>query len=140
MLFRSIVAYKAATNTVYVVECKSYLDSIGVRASAFDGSNLKAARLYKLFNEPVLREVVFERLCKQLFKAGACHDNPRVQLALACGKIKNETDRKELGARFEENNWKLWDEAWIKEGIRKMADQGYENQVASVVAKMMLRE
>ena len=40
--------------------------SIGVHASAFDGSNPDHAKRYKLFNEPELRRVVFNRLCLQL--------------------------------------------------------------------------
>ena len=32
-----IVAYNGRDNLLRVVECKSYLDSVGVRAAAFDG-------------------------------------------------------------------------------------------------------
>jgi hypothetical protein len=135
-----IVAYQARTNILHVVECKSYLDSTGVAAAAFDGSNLKASERYKLFNETLLRKVVFRRLCKQLAEAGACRKNPRVQLALACGKIKSEADRKKLHAHFKKKGWALWDEAWLRARIRHMATQGYENQVASVVVKLLLRE
>jgi hypothetical protein len=58
-----IVAYSGRKNLLRVVECKSYIDSAGVRASAFDKSNPKHAKPYKLFNEPKLRRVVFKRLC-----------------------------------------------------------------------------
>lgn len=37
-----VVGYKAGENLLRVVECKSYLDSMGVRASAFDGTQDRA--------------------------------------------------------------------------------------------------
>jgi hypothetical protein len=57
-----IVGYRGRDNSLQVVECKSFLDSPGVRASAFDGSNLKDAERYKLFNDSELRSIVFGRL------------------------------------------------------------------------------
>src|SRR5258708_36327349 len=50
-----VVAYKASENHMLVVECKSYLDSPGVKLHGFDGSNEKAASRFKLFNKPKLR-------------------------------------------------------------------------------------
>ena len=41
-----IVAYKANLNRILIVECKSYLDSYGVRFSGFDGSNPEVARRF----------------------------------------------------------------------------------------------
>jgi hypothetical protein len=134
-----IVAYRASDNTLYVVECKSYLDSRGVTAAAFVDSDSKEAKLYKLFTEPNLYEVVSQSLSNQLLELGACRENPRIQLALACGKIRNALDRETLHAHFKTKKWELWDEAWLKESIRYMATESYENQVSSVVAKLMLR-
>jgi hypothetical protein len=135
-----IVAYHVKKNTLYVVECKSYLDSVGVPAAAFSNADSDTAHRYKLFNEPTLRKVVFGRLCKQLVEAGACRKNPRVQLALACGKIKSDADRKKLHAHFKRKGWDLWDEDWLKTCVKRLANQSYENQVASVVAKLLLRD
>jgi hypothetical protein len=134
-----IVAYNARDNVLRVVECKSYFDSIGVRASAFDGSNSKHSKRYKLFNEPELRWVVFGRLSRQLAQAGACRDAPEVRLSLACGKVRNETDRNAIRAHFEGQGWEFWDEAWLRERLQRIAQGGYENQVSAVVAKLLLR-
>ena len=38
-----LIAYKASTNDILAVECKSYLDSYGVRLSGFDGSSRSKA-------------------------------------------------------------------------------------------------
>jgi hypothetical protein len=83
-----IVAYNARDNILRVVECKSYFDSVGVRASAFDGSNADHATRYKLFNKPDLRQVVFNRLCLQMVGVGACREGAVVKLSLAAGKVR----------------------------------------------------
>jgi hypothetical protein len=134
-----IVGYSARENVLRVVECKSYMDSTGVRATAFDGSNEEHSKRYKLFNEPELRRVVFNRLCLQFTESGACREAPQVRLALACGKIRNEADRKAIRAHFEAQGWDLWDEPWLRDHLKRMSEQGYENQVSAVVAKLLLR-
>lgn len=45
-----VVGYKAAMNEIWVVECKSYLDSKGVSADAFTG-NAGSNDRFKLFNK-----------------------------------------------------------------------------------------
>jgi hypothetical protein len=134
-----IVGYNARENLLRVVECKSYMDSTGVRASAFNGSNAEHAKRYKLFNEPDLRRVVFNRLCLQFTECGACREAPQVRLVLACGKIRNEGDRTLIRSHFETQDWDLWDEPWLRSHLQRMAEQGYENQVSAVVAKLLLR-
>ena len=77
-----IVAYNGGKNLLRIVECKSYFDSTGVRASAFDGSNPEHAKRYKLFNDAELRRVVFNRLCLQLAASGACGNAPEIRPAV----------------------------------------------------------
>jgi hypothetical protein len=67
-----IVGYSGRENLLRVVESKSFLDSVGVRACAFDGSDPEEAKRYKLANESELRRIVFNRLCLQFTEAGAC--------------------------------------------------------------------
>jgi hypothetical protein len=134
-----IVAYNARENLLRVVECKSYMDSTGVRASTFDGSNPEHAKRYKLFNDPKLRRVVFNRLCLQFTGIGACREAPQVGMALACGKIRNDADRAAIRNHFEAHGWDLWDEPWLRDNLQKMAAQGYENQISAVVARLLLR-
>ncbi|MEI9890481.1 MAG: hypothetical protein WDN45_07645 [Caulobacteraceae bacterium] len=134
-----VVAYSGRLNVIQVVECKSYLDSPGVVFSAFEGKNAKQASRYKLFNEPELRKVVFDRLVQQLVECGACPPTPSVRLALACGRIKTDRDRHALRAHFSVQDWDLWDESWLRSELRLMAGRGYENEVSAVVAKLLLR-
>jgi len=132
-----IVAYNGRNNLLRVVECKSYLDSLGVQAKGFDAESDNASR-YKLFNDAALREVVFQRLQLQFCEAGFCPPNPSVKLCLACGEI-DERSRAAIGRTFTEKGWELWDENWLRERLGRMAARGYENQVSAVVSKLLLR-
>ncbi|MGF6428357.1 hypothetical protein [Bradyrhizobium elkanii] len=134
-----VVAYKAAQNSLLVVECKSYLDSPGVKMHGFDGTNEKAAGRFKLFNKSNVREVVFNRLRTQLTESGSCIANPSVALCLACGRIASESDRQMIKAHFAEQGWQLWDEYWLRDRLKDMAAGGYENQISAVVSKLLLR-
>lgn len=134
-----IVAYKGGENTLKVVECKSWIDSVGVRLSHFDGTNPEHANQFKLFNNATLRRVVFERLQQQFAASGACGPLPHIQLALAAGKVRNESDRGAIGEHFLVNQWEFWDEHWLRKRLQKMAERGYENQVSAVVAKLLER-
>lgn len=133
-----IVAYRGRDNLLQVVECKSYLDSFGVRASGFNGTNDNDAKRFKLFNDPDLRRVISKRLRIQLAENGACLPNAEVRLALACGKIRDK-DRAWLADHFKGQGWDIWDEKWMRDRLQEMAKRGYENQVSSVVAKLLLR-
>jgi hypothetical protein len=132
-----IVAYNGRDNVLRVVECKSYLDSLGVQAKGFNVESDNASR-YKLFNDVVLREVVFRRLQLQFCESGFCGPNPSVKLCLACGKIE-ERSREAIGRIFIEQGWELWDENWLRERLSRMAAKGYENQISAVVSKLLLR-
>lgn len=134
-----VVGYNARDNTLLIVECKSFIDSVGVRASAFDGSNHDHAKRYKLFNEPELRRIVFKRLALQFTQIGACCEAPTIKMALACGRIRNDSDRVAIHAHFGAMGWELWDEYWLRQHLKAMANQGYENQTSAVVAKLLLR-
>ena len=135
-----MVAYRARDNHLLAVECKSYLDSPGVKLRGFDASNKKEANRFKLFNKPKLRQVVFNRLRRQFAESGACLPNPTVTLCLACGRIATEADREGLRTHFAKNGWQLWDDAWLRDRLIHMASGGYENQVSAVVAKLLLRK
>ena len=131
-----ILAYKASLNEILVAECKSYLDSPGVRASHFSPNG---STRYKLFNERNTRKVVFSRLVKQMLEAGLCQPSPQVRLGLVSGKIATSKDRDLLRKHFKSEGWLLWDDEWLREELHRMAQGGYENEVAAVVAKLLLR-
>jgi hypothetical protein len=132
-----VVAYRGKGNELLVVECKSFLDSPGVECGAFDGSNKEAEKRYKLFREDALRRVVFGRLKTQLASSGFCAADPQITLCLAAGKIHgNEAALRE---HFQNKGWVLYGPSYIREELMKLKDSGYENNVATVVAKLLLR-
>ena len=135
-----IVAYKASLNRVLIVECKSYLDSYGVRFGGFDGSSLQDAKRYKLFNDETLGHVVQNRMIRQMVETGLVRKDPDVTFVLACGKIVSESDRERLQAHFDERGWLLWDKRWLQERLAQIATEGYENSPVAVVAKLLLRD
>jgi len=135
-----LVAYKGSTNELLVIECKSYLDSYGVRFSAFDGSSQRHAKRFKLFNDNLLREVVLNRLVLQLEASGFCASSPRVILCLAAGKVIRESDRNKIAEHFDRNGWVFWDDQWIRSRLKAVTKTSYEDSIAAMVSKLLLRE
>lgn len=130
-----VVAYRPGDNLLRIVECKSYLDSRGVSRHGFTP---KHTRL-KLFNEPLTRSVVFRRLVTQLVDSKTILENPRVQLCLAAGNIVR-CDREWIADHFKKNEWLLFGPAWIHERLKDVANDGYDNAIAAVTAKLLLRK
>jgi hypothetical protein len=132
-----VVAYRGRDNEIRIVECKSFLDSPGVEVGAFDGSSKEAEKRYKLFCEDTLRKVVFRRLEAQLVSNGFCAKKPKIKLCLAAGKIRG--DETALQSHFERKGWLLFGPSYIRQELVKLRDSGYENNVAAVVTKLLLR-
>lgn len=134
-----IVGYNARRNEVLIVECKSFMDSAGVRVTSFDGTSESEAKVFKLFTEEIYQEVVKERLVEQLKKSELIPNRkPSVQLAVAAGKIR-KGDADQLAALFEERGWWLIEPEEIAAWIRLRADKGYEDEIMTVVSKLLTR-
>jgi Holliday junction resolvase-like predicted endonuclease len=135
-----LIAYKAKNNTILAVECKSYLDSRGVIASGFIGENKNEKNRYKLFNEPILRDTVFNRMRIQLEDLGLVSKNPNIQLCLAVGKFANDDHRNKIMDHFENNSWMIFDDHWMQNRLENISKSSYENDVTSIVSKILLRD
>lgn len=133
-----IVAYKGRSNELLVVECKSYLDSPGVRFGAFDGTH-RSAKRYKLFNERRLWNIVARALCRRLCQNESCGANPKVRLCLVAGRIVTESDRAQLTKHFERRGWHLFDDRWVAEKLRRLSQQPYTNNESVIAAKILGR-
>lgn len=133
-----VIAYNGRDNELLMVECKSYLDSSGVKISAFNRQNEKDAKRYKLFNEPNTLSVVSNRLIEQLGKLGLIQEDPKIKLVLAAGNVASPS-RDSLSKHFDEMGWLLWDQAWLKDRLLRIAKGGYDNSIAAVTAKMLTR-
>lgn len=132
-----LVAYKGGSNEILVIECKSYLDSPGVKAVGL--KNGKYKERYKLFNEEILREVVFTRLIAQMVESDSCPKNTPVKLCLAAGKVATKEDREEISEYFKSKCWRFYSDEWIKNELVKLSNSGYENEIAIVTTKLLTR-
>ncbi len=132
-----LVAYRPATNDLLALECKSYLDSGGVHAAHFDPASRLAGR-YKLFNKPTLREVVLERLRHQMIDCGLCPPQATVRLGLIYG-YATPLNEQRLIDRFAAEDWLRFGPEWIRGKLSEMAEAGYQNSAAAIVAKILLR-
>lgn len=135
-----IVAYRGATREVRVVECKSFLDSSGVDPRVFLGQAKYLETRYKLFTDANLREVILPTLKAQLVQEGFCEPDVRVQLCLAAGKVQSGGGG-ELGLQqhFNERGWLLLGPSELRAELKKFGKMGYENSVAAIVTKILLR-
>jgi hypothetical protein len=129
-----VVAYRPKDNLILAVECKSFLNSPGVRHSIFSGQSEKKGK-YKLFTNSRLRKTVLAGLKKQLRSEGLVSPHPKVRLCLAAGHICNG-DREKVRQHCRKNRWWLFDEEWFSQQFAKLAKAGYENDIAIVAAKL----
>lgn len=134
-----LVGYNASRNELLILECKSYLDSTGVSLQDLRSPDAKNATRYKLFTEPELYRVVANRLALQLLEAGACREDPSIQLGMAVGKVAPDTDLAELASFFSDRGWRLWGPDRIVSALRRLASDGDDNSEAAMVAKLLLR-
>ena len=132
-----LIAYRATTNELLALECKSYLDSGGVHAAHFL-PGAKYAHRYKLFHDEMLRNTVLERLRLQCAERGLCPADATVRIGLihAHATSRNGTLLAEI---FREAGWLLFGPDWLHQHLELMAAGGYENSTAVMVAKLLLR-
>jgi hypothetical protein len=130
-----IVAYQPGTNEVLWVECKSYLNSPGVRLrQVTDGPHPIA-----VFANVQYRQVVSQQLLIQLQEQKMILPGAQLSFCLAAGHIA-ESDREGLQALFDRMSWRLWDETWLKEQLEIFSGMAYENEISVVVAKLLRPE
>ncbi len=134
-----LVAFNAKENIILAVECKSYFNSQGVSLKYFTKPPSIFTNRMKLFNGKKLRRIVLARMKKQMVKDGLCNESSEVQLCLATGKISSDSERVKVKELFIKREWKLYDDEWIADKVKAFASLGYENDVAAVVAKIILK-
>ena len=132
-----LLAFKPKTDRILIVECKSFLDSFGVRVSEFVDSDVPTKGRYKLFNESRLRDVVLKRLQAQLVGEGLVLPSSTIGLAMAVGKFKSASDREELREQFLSRDWQLIDDLQLRKWALELSERGYEDNVATIVAKLI---
>ena len=132
-----LVAYQPASNILMAIECKSYLDSQGVHVRDLKPGG-RYGRRYKMFTDAVLRNLVLKNLVEQFTARRMLQGNPEVRLALVYGKGVPSAEP-ELTEYFEDRGWQLYGPEWLCRCLVTMANQPYDNQMASIVAKLLLK-
>jgi hypothetical protein len=134
-----VVAWKPSTNQLLIIECKSYLDSTGVRLEHLHGLDNIEKDKFKLFNRAALRALIVTALVRQLRAEGlVVGGDPSVQFVLIAGKICSGHEAK-VRARCEECGWRLITPSELGQGVRRFAKRGYENDVITIVTKLLER-
>lgn len=128
-----VLAYRPVENRLIWVECKSYLDSRGVKFASIDEGSPR----FRIFTDPKFREIVSEELLCQLSKVGLIRSNPTMQYALVAGHIATESDRNELNKYFKEQGWQFYDDQWIKGKLENLRELDYENHVIVILTKIL---
>jgi hypothetical protein len=123
-------------NELRAIECKSYFDSYGVNRKELDPSTETSN--YKLFRESETRRVVLSRLHSQFVERGLIPKDASVRLAMVAGKTR-PADVASIVSLFEERGWIYQGKDWLSDQLKRLAGASYENDVAAVVAKILLR-
>jgi hypothetical protein len=58
---------------------------------------------------------------------------------LAAGKVRSSADERALEEWFEARGWEFWGPDWVAEGVRELSLGSYENDVATIVSKIIMR-
>ena len=136
-----IVAFSARANELLSVEVKSLLDSYGVwyeAVAGIDGNDYSNKR-YKLFNDKTYRRIVTRFIRQEYLEQGLINKDTKINYALAAGKIHSRPDEDKINELFNKKKWKLFLPLQIKEKMKKLADKGWEDNVLTMAAKLMLK-
>jgi hypothetical protein len=129
-----ILAYRASTNTIYWIECKSSLDSTGVMAVSLTEGGLWSSH-YKLFNDDSYRKIVTQRLLRQLRESGQVATRPKIRYWLIAGHFAGDS-QKQIQAQFRRRGWLLSGPDWLQLQLEGMADDPYTNDVVTMAMKI----
>jgi len=133
-----VLAYSYRDNVVRIVECKSWLDSPGIRWKSFNGSSEREASFFKLFNNNNLLSDVSKQLTAQLVESGACSSDVQIKLCLAGAKFFSREDKSLIRAHFASRGWELYDDDWVRDGLKDMSKlKVYMNRMSHLVSKLL---
>lgn len=133
-----LLAFKPGTNSMIVLEAKSYFDSPGVKISELLEHHEIPEGRYKLFTCENYRNIVFTRLIKDLVHYGLAESDINLQLGLVAGNVyQNKSD--DIAEYFDSNGWFFWSPETVKHKVNALAELSYENNTAIITAKILMR-
>ncbi len=133
-----IIAMDIATNTVYLLEIKSYLDSLGVIYEEVIKETEIQEGGYKLLTSENYRTVLTERLKTDWVAKGFINASTLFSYGLIAGNVYNSKEA-DLEAYCKSKNWLFWGPTIIKKKLEQLSGNGYENNAVTIAAKLLLR-
>lgn len=133
-----ITAYDAITDTIYLIEVKSFLDSPGVVLEDVTVRQEQQSGRYKLLTAETYRNVLLKRLQTDWCVLGYIKPTTHVSFGLVAGNIYRNREN-ELQEHFKAKGWLFWGPTIIREKISRLAEKGYENNAVTIVAKILMR-
>ena len=133
-----LVALNMKKNEMLLIEVKSYLDSYGVWVEAVTGEDVEAGGRYRLFTNSTFRELVTKRLKDEYLDRGLINNNTKVNYALAAGHIHSGNEEP-IAEYFLKKGWKLFTPTQIKEYVKRLVSKGWEDDLVTMTAKLILR-
>jgi len=137
-----LVALDVKGNELLLIEVKSFLDSYGVYFEAVTDANDHMAARYRLFTDKVFRKIVSERIFQSYFDQGLIKKTTKINYALAAGNIHSDVDEQKIRKYFarQDPQWKIFSPTTIKDRIREWSDKGYEDDLVTITAKLVMRD
>jgi hypothetical protein len=133
-----IVALDIKSNTLFLFEVKSFLDSSGVHYEAVIVEQEQQEGRYKLLTSENYRAVLWKRLRTDWLQSGHINSDTKISFGLIAGKVHKNRES-DLIEYFAEKNWLFWGPTIIKEKLQKLATKGYENNAVTIAAKLLTR-
>lgn len=133
-----IIAFDVRSNTIFLLEVKSYLDSPGVCYEDIVKEQEQQEGRYKILTSKNYGKVLSERLLRDWKEKGVINADTKVNFGLIAGKIYKNKES-ELGEYIKSKGWLFWGPTIIKKKMTALADKDYENNAVTIAAKLLLR-
>ena len=133
-----LLALHFTRNEVLVFEAKSFLDSPGVKLADLQENHEIPKGRYKLFTCERYRSIVFKRLVEDLILYGMVNSTTKLSFGLAAGNVY-QGQSAAIREFMSKKKWFFWSPEDIKSKVTALASQGYENNVAIITAKILMR-
>jgi len=133
-----IAAYHVPTDTVYLLEVKSFLDSPGVVFEHATATHKIQEGRYKLLTSSTYRAVIERRLLIDWQQSGHINQHTSFNYGLIAGKVYKNREN-ELETHFNSLGYLFWGPTKIKAKISLLSAKGYENNAVTIAAKLLMR-
>jgi hypothetical protein len=134
-----LVALNVRSNELLLIEVKSLLDSYGVYFEAVSDEKDKLAERYRLFTDSKYRKIVTNRLREAYLKQGLINEQTTINYGLAAGNIHSGNEL-HIRAHFLRKGWKLFTPEQIKERVKRLSTKGWEDDLITMTAKLILKK